>query len=259
MVAPQTPNVSDTEWCWNDIDRFILSKLEAKQIGPSENADRAAWLRRVTLDLTGLPPTIEELERFIDDKSDENGARVIEALLSSREFAERQARRWLDVARYADTSGDGTDTPIPEARYYRDWVIDAFAADMPYDRFVTEQLAGDILAKANPDDPEAYLKVIATGYIALSRRFGNSKFASLHQIIDDTLDTVGKSMLGLSLGCARCHHHKFDPITTEDYYGLYGYFASTQYPMRGRSIRRSEAISRRSRFPSKDKRKLNRR
>jgi hypothetical protein len=233
VSQPELPEVNDSQWCWNELDRFILTSLEAKKLQPSGDTERAAWLRRVTLDLTGLPPTIQELEKFLNDTSDSRVSKVVEGLLSSRGYAERQARRWLDVARYADTSGDGTDTPIPEARFYRDWVIDAFAADMPYDQFLIEQLAGDILAQQHPEDPESYRKIIATGYIALSRRFGNSKFASMHQIIDDTLDTVGKSMLGLSIGCARCHHHKFDPITTEDYYGLYGYFASTQYPHAG--------------------------
>lgn len=233
ISQPRPPKVTDAKWCWNDLDRFVQERLEAKKIQPSDDAERAAWLRRVSLDLTGLPPTIHELEEYLNDSTDSSVTRVVQKLLGSRGYAERQARRWLDVARYADTSGDGTDTPIPEARFYRDWVIDAFAADMPYDQFLIEQLAGDILAKQNPDDPEAYRKIIATGYVALSRRFGNSKFASMHQIIDDTLDTVGKSMLGLSIGCARCHHHKFDPITTEDYYGLYGYFSSTQYPHAG--------------------------
>ena len=137
------------------------------------------------------------------------------------------------MARYADTSGDGTDTPIPEARYYRDYVIAAFNRDMPYDQFVREQIAGDILARQQPDDDRYNEKIIATGYVALSRRFGNSKFASMELIIDDTVDTIGRSLLGLTLGCTRCHHHKFDPITTQDYYGLYGYFASTQYPHAG--------------------------
>jgi hypothetical protein len=233
VTRPTVPVVADSTWCWTDIDRFIRAKQEAAGVEPVEDVANLAWLRRATLDLTGLPPTLEELIQYSSAASDHARLHEINRLLGSRAYAERQARRWLDLARYADTSGDGTDTPIPEARYYRDWVIDAFDLDMPYDQFIIEQLAGDILAKQNPDGPDAYRQIIATGYIALSRRFGNSKFAELHQIIDDSIDTMGRSMLGLSLGCARCHHHKFDPVTTEDYYGLYGYFASTQYPHAG--------------------------
>ncbi len=158
---------------------------------------------------------------------------MIERLLGSSAYGERWGRHWLDVARYADTSGDGTDMPIPEARYYRDYVIRAFNDDLPYNRFLVEQLAGDKLAALNPAGPRAHEWVIATGFIALARRFGNSKFASSELIIDDSIDTLGRSVMALSLGCARCHHHKFDPITTEDYYGLAGYFRSTQYPHAG--------------------------
>ncbi|MEZ6091340.1 MAG: PSD1 and planctomycete cytochrome C domain-containing protein [Pirellulaceae bacterium] len=227
------PDVEGDHWSINAIDRFVLEKLRASGLQPVVDADPAVWLRRITLKLTGLPPTLEEQQGFASDDSEHARSRVIERLLSSRAYAERQGRQWLDVARYADTSGDGTDTPIPEARYYRDWVIDAFDNDMPYDQFLIDQIAGDVLAAEQPDADDAYRKVIATGYIALSRRFGNSKFAQMHQIIDDTIDTIGKSTMALSLGCARCHHHKFDPVTTEDYYGLYGYFASTQYPHAG--------------------------
>ncbi len=230
---PAPPAVQDEHWCWTDVDRFILARLEAAGLSPVEDADSTTWLRRATLDLTGLPPTPGQLHLDHHEPSEAPERSLLDRLLGSRAYAERQGRRWLDLARYADTSGDGTDMPIPEARFYRDWVIDALDSDMPYDQFLTEQLAGDILAAQDPDDPEAYRKIIATGFIALSRRFGNSKFAEAHQIIDDSIDTIGKSMLGLSLGCARCHHHKFDPVTTEDYYGLYGYFASTQYPHAG--------------------------
>lgn len=232
-TKPPVPSVKNAAWCWNPIDNFLLEKMEAASIQPVGDASHGVWLRRVHLDLTGLPPTLEDQQALNGEWNRENDLRVIETLLASRAYAERQARHWLDLARYADTSGDGTDTPIPEARYYRDWVIDAFDNDMPYDQFLIEQLAGDILAQQTPDNPEAFRQVIATGYIALSRRFGNSKFAELHQIIDDTIDTVGKTTMGLSLGCARCHHHKFDPVTMDDYYGLYGYFASTQYPHAG--------------------------
>ncbi len=233
VVKPSVPEVMNAQWCWTDVDRFVLAKLEAEGIEPVGDVDGRTWLRRAALDLTGIPPSIEEQQNFAAGKEASKWKSELQRMLASRSYAERQARRWLDLARYADTSGDGTDTPIPEARFYRDWVIDAFEQDMPYDRFVTEQIAGDILAAQAPEDRNAYRKTIATGYIALSRRFGNSKFAELHQVIDDSIDTIGRSILGLSLGCARCHHHKFDPVTTEDYYGLYGYFSSTQYPHAG--------------------------
>ncbi len=237
IERPNVPVEQADSWCWNPIDAFLLEKMKVVGLQPAQDAPAETWLRRISLDLTGLPPTLAQLqllrESRVQGELREHEQSVIETLIASRAYAEKQARRWLDLARYADTSGDGTDTPIPEARYYRDWVIDAFDADMPYDQFVIEQLAGDLLAAHNPDSEDAHRQIIATGFVALSRRFGNSKFAEMHQIIDDTIDTVGKSTMGLSLGCARCHHHKFDPVTTEDYYGLYGYFSSTQYPHAG--------------------------
>ncbi|TWU08509.1 PSD1 and planctomycete cytochrome C domain-containing protein [Stieleria varia] len=237
LQRPRVPQLDGDTWCWTPIDRFILAKMSETGVSPVTDADNATWLRRVTLAATGLPPSLSQIDAMQSAERQDAvrtfERREINRLLASRGFAERQARRWLDVARYADTSGDGTDTPIPEARYYRDWVIDAFDTDKPYDEFVIEQIAGDLLAAQNPESPEAFRQTIATGFIALSRRFGNSKFASMHQIIDDTIDTVGKSTMGLSLGCARCHHHKFDPVTTQDYYGLYGYFDNTQYPHAG--------------------------
>ena len=230
-VAP--PAVRDQQWCQTEIDRFILKRIEEQGLQPVAAAEKRTLLRRISLDLTGLPPTPDEIDHFLADDSPRAIETVVDRLLESEAYGERWGRHWLDLARYADTSGDGTDMPIPEARYYRDYVISAFNRDMPYDQFLQEQLAGDLLAKQTPDDPRNNEKVIATGYIALSRRFGNSKFAEMELIIDDTIDTLGRSVLGLTLGCTRCHHHKFDPITMEDYYGLYGYFASIEYPHAG--------------------------
>ena len=223
----------DGAWCRTDIDKFIAVGHESKSVVPVASADRRTLIRRATLDLTGLPPAIEDVEAFVADESPDAFAGVIDRLLASPEYGERWGRHWLDQARYADTSGDGTDTPIPEARYYRDYVIQSINDDLPYNQFLIEQIAGDILAKQHPDDPRANDQIIATGYIALSRRFGNSAFAEMNLIIDDTIDTIGKSVMGLTLGCARCHHHKFDPVTSEDYYGIYGYFENTQYPHAG--------------------------
>ncbi|MCA8991244.1 MAG: PSD1 domain-containing protein [Planctomycetaceae bacterium] len=235
------PQVADEGWCRTDIDRFLWSSWSEQGLKPVSFADKRTLLRRVTLDLTGLPPTAEEVDAFLSDESPEAYGKVVDRLLDSPAYGERWGRHWLDLARYADTSGDGTDMPVPEARYYRDYVIAAFNRDMPYDQFITEQLAGDILAKQTPDDPRNYEKIIATGYIALSRRFGNSRNAEYELIIDDTIDTVGRSMLGLTLGCARCHHHKFDPVTANDYYGLFGYFHNTLYPHAGTEHQKERA------------------
>lgn len=241
LTNPTPPEVHDVAWCRNEIDRFIRASQEVQNLKPLAPADKRTLLRRVTLDLTGLPPTPDEIEAFLADNSPEAFHGVVERLLANPAYGERWGRYWLDLVRYADTSGDGTDTPIPEARYYRDYVIAAFNQDLPYDQFLTEQLAGDILAKQTPDDPRNHEKIIATGFIALSRRFGNSRNAEYELIVDDTIDTMGRSMLGLSLGCARCHHHKFDPVSTEDYYGMFGYFHSTLYPHAGTEHQKDRA------------------
>ncbi|MEZ5940731.1 MAG: PSD1 and planctomycete cytochrome C domain-containing protein [Planctomycetaceae bacterium] len=235
------PQVADEGWCRTDIDRFLWAAWSEQGLDPVPFADKRILLRRVTLDMTGLPPTPEEVEAFLADESPDAYSKVVDRLLDSPAYGERWGRHWLDLARYADTSGDGTDMPVPEARYYRDYVIAAFNRDMPYDQFLIEQLAGDTLAKQNPDDPRNYEKIIATGYIALSRRFGNSRNSDYELIIDDTIDTVGRSMLGLTLGCARCHHHKFDPVTANDYYGFFGYFHNTLYPHAGTEHQKERA------------------
>lgn len=227
------PQVEQAAWCQSPVDQFIAAGHTARGLTPAAAADRRTLIRRATLDLTGLPPTVEDVAAFVADESPEAFATVVERLLASPAYGERWGRHWLDQARYADTSGDGTDTPIPEARYYRDYVIRSINADLPWNQFLQEQIAGDVLARQDPDHPRANERIVATGYIALSRRFGNSAFAEMNLIIDDTLDTIGKSVLGLTLGCARCHHHKFDPVTLNDYYGLYGYFENTQYPHAG--------------------------
>ncbi len=235
------PEVKNSDWCRTEIDNFILASQTQHQLTPVSSANKRTLLRRVSLDLTGLPPTPAEIQGFLVDESPKAFAKVVDRLLESNSYGERWGRHWLDVVRYADTSGDGTDMPVPEARYYRDYVIAAFNSDMPYDQFLIEQLAGDILATQTPDDPRNHEKIIATGFIALSRRYGNSRNAEYELIIDDTIDTMGRSMLGLTLGCARCHHHKFDPVTSEDYYGMFGYFNSTQYPHAGTEHQKERA------------------
>ncbi len=189
-------------------------------------------IRRATFDLTGLPPSWERTRQFIADERPEAFAELVDELLASPRYGERWGRHWLDLARYADTAGENSDYPIPQAYLYRDYVIDAFNADKPYDEFIREQIAGDIIARSGP--PEKYAqRVIATGFIAQAKRFGTGDLEDMHLIIEDTLDTVGKVVLGLGLRCARCHDHKYDPTTTEDYYGLYGFFQSTAYPFPG--------------------------
>lgn len=240
-IQAATPKGDESNWARTDIDRFIKTKLDEHKLKPVAAADRRTLLRRVTLDLIGLPPTPDEVAAFVNDGSPSAFEKVVDRLLASPAYGERWGRHWLDLARYADTSGDGTDMPIPEARYYRDYVIDAFNRDMPYDQFLIEQIAGDLVAKETPDDPRNHEKIIATGYIALSRRFGNSRNAEYDLILDDSIDTIGRSVMGLTLGCAKCHHHKFDPVTMEDYYGLYGYFNSTLYPHAGTEHQKERA------------------
>jgi cytochrome c553 len=229
---PPLPAVRDAGWPQSTVDRFILAALEARGLAPVAAADKQTLLRRATFDLTGLPPTPAELETFLGDTSPDAFAKVIDRLLASPAYGERWGRHWLDVVRYADTAGETADYPVREAYRYRNYVIDSFNHDKPYDQFVREQIAGDILAQSAPREQYAEL-VTATGYLALSRRFGFDPQNYQHLTIQDTIDTLGQSVLGLSLGCARCHHHKFDPVSIADYYALYGIFASTSYSFPG--------------------------
>lgn len=232
VADPAPPQVRAADWPRNDLDRFILARLEAAGVPPASDVGRAALLRRVTYDLTGLPPTPEERAAFEADTSPEAYAKVVERLLDSPQYGERWGRYWLDVVRYSDTAGDNSDFPIPQMYRYRNWVIGAFNRDLPFDQFVREQLAGDLLPGGT--DEERRQRTIATGYIANARRFGSRvDDYPQHLTIEDTLDNVGRAFLGLTINCARCHDHKFDPISTEDYYGLYGIFQSTRYPWPG--------------------------
>ena len=202
-------------------------------------ADPRTLIRRMTCDLTGLPPTPEEVDEFVrecaaspsPEKRRAAVNQLIDRLLASPAYGEKWGRKWLDVARYADTAGENTDRPLQQAWRYRNYVIAAFNRDTPYDQFLREQIAGDLLAAA---EPQRYAELIpATGYLAIARRFGHEIDKDMHLTYEDVIDTVGKSVLGLSLGCARCHNHKFDPVTTQDYYGLYGIFASTKFAYSG--------------------------
>jgi hypothetical protein len=186
----------------------------------------------VTYDLIGLPPTPAEVDAFVADRSPDAFAKVVNRLLASPHYGERWGRHWLDLVRYADTAGENSDHPLPHAWRYRNWVVDAFNRDQPYDEFLREQLAGDLLAAKGPPDKYAG-RVVATGYLALARRFGHDTDQSMHLTHEDVIDTFGKSLLGLTLGCARCHDHKYDAITSRDYYALYGIFASSRFSFAG--------------------------
>jgi len=228
---PPPPALRDPRWARTEVDRFVLAKLEEKGLRPGADTDRRTLLRRVTFDLIGLPPTPEEIDAFLADTSPEAYARVVERLLASPHYGERWGRHWLDVVRYADTAGCNSDYPIPQHYRYRNWVIRAFNEDKPYDEFVREQLAGDLLPWKTWDERND--RLIATGYIANSRRFASSENGIQHLILEDTIDNVGRTFLGLTVNCARCHDHKFDAIANEDYYALYGIFQSTRYPFPG--------------------------
>ncbi len=228
----EPPNLKGVYSGLNAIDAFIFSKQADAGVVPSNIADNQTLIRRATFDLTGLPPTPDEVASFLTDTSFEAYERVIDRLLNSSHYGERWGRHWLDVVRYADTAGETADYPVPLAWRYRNYVIDAFNADKPYDQFLREQIAGDVLAEQ--ESPEKYAEqVTATGYLAISRRFGFDSENYHHLTIQDTIDTLGQSVLGLSLGCARCHDHKFDAISMNDYYGLYAIFDSSRYAFPG--------------------------
>jgi len=236
LISPTVPDLHDAGRARTEIDRFILARLDKAGIAPSPPADKKTLIRRATFDLTGLPPTPEEVDEFLADDTPNAFEVVVERLLASPHYGERWGRHWLDLVRYADTAGETADFPVPHAWRYRNYVIDAFNKDKPYDAFLREQVAGDILASQLPPDApaERYRELlVATGYISIARRFGFDTDKDLYLTIDDTLDTVSKSVLGLALGCARCHDHKYDPISVEDYYALYGIFESTRFPFPG--------------------------
>lgn len=220
---PITHNSHDL-WSYTPIDRFVVDELLRHQLTPSPAADRRVLLRRVTFDLWGLPPSPEEITEFEQDASPDAWERLIDRLLSSPKYGERWSRHWLDVARYADTKGYVffEDREFPWAYTYRDYVIESLNADLPYDRFVLEQLAADQLELDGDPKP-----LRALGYLTLGPRFMNN----LHDILDDQIDVVTRGMMGLTVTCARCHDHKYDPISQADYYALYGIFRSSAEPL----------------------------
>jgi len=226
---PTPPVPAAPGWARGDLDRFILARLEAEGLRPAPEADRRTLIRRATFDLTGLPPTPEEVAAFLADETPDAFERVVDRLLASPRYGERWARHWLDVARYADSNGLDENVAHGNAWRYRDYVVDAFNRDKPYDRFVVEQIAGDLLPDEGPVEAR-HERLVATGFLALGPKVlaEVDKTKMEMDIIDEQLDTTGRAFLGLTLGCARCHDHKFDPISTADYYALAGVFKSTR-------------------------------
>jgi hypothetical protein len=227
LREPSLPRVRDGSWARTDIDQYVLAGLEQKGVRPVGDADRLTLIRRVTFDLTGLPPTLAEMDDFVKDRSPDAFAKVVDRLLASPAFGERWGRHWLDVARYGESTGPSRNIPFPHAWRYRDYVLDAFNSDKPYDRFIHEQIAGDLLpAKSQQQRDE---QMIATGFLALGVKDVNQRFKVRFVMdnIDEQIDTVTRAILGLTVSCARCHNHKFDPIPTTDYYALAGIFHST--------------------------------
>jgi hypothetical protein len=228
VQKPATPKVKNAKWSSQAIDRFLLARMEQKRVTPVADADRATWLRRVTLDLAGLPPTPDEIDTFQKDKSRDAYAKVVDRLLASERFGERWGRHWLDVARYAESVGRGRNYTMPFAWRYRDYVIDSFNKDKPYDQFVKEQIAGDLLPAAS--EKQRNEQMIGSGFLAL----GSNDLIEINpsvfrmDVVDEQINATSRSFLGLTVGCARCHDHKFDPIPTTDYYAMAGIFKSTE-------------------------------
>ena len=230
LTDPKAPSVKDVAWPKDDIDRFILAKLEEKGLTPVADADKETLIRRVTFDLTGLPPTPEQIDQFVkESKANPQQAyeKVVDRLLASPQFGESWGRHWLDIARYGESTGPSRNIPYPHAWRYRDYVIDSVNADVPFNRFVQEQIAGDLLPAANEKERDRLN--IATGFLAIGVKDVNQRFKVrfIMDNVDEQIDAVTRSILGLTVSCARCHDHKFDPIPTTDYYALAGIFTST--------------------------------
>ena len=226
IVAAKPPKVRRASWVKGDIDRFVLARLEAAGVTPNPAAEKRTLIRRAYLDLIGLPPTPEQVAAFLNDRRSDAFAKVVDSLLASEHYGERWARHWLDVARYSEADGGFGDQPLPNTWRYRDWVVRSFNADLPYDRFLTEQIAGDLLAE-KPDPA-------GTGFFAVGPTYvgdGGDPEAQAQaeaETLADRVDTFSRGLLGLTVACARCHDHKFDPITTKDYYAIAGVFRNTR-------------------------------
>ncbi|MEZ6126393.1 MAG: PSD1 and planctomycete cytochrome C domain-containing protein [Planctomycetaceae bacterium] len=233
VTVPEVPPVQDDQWATDPIDRFVLAKLEAESLRPGPDAEDAILVRRLFFDLIGLPPTVDELEAWsprIQQNRTEGITALVDDLLSRPQFGEHWGRHWLDVARYAESNGNdglGRNPTFPHAWRYRDYVIAAFNSDMAYDQFLREQLAGDLLPAETPQDRDRQL--VATGLLAMTAKPAKAMNNNFDMdVVADQIDVVGRGVMGLSVACARCHDHKFDPVPTRDYYALAGIFASTE-------------------------------
>ncbi|MCH9021692.1 MAG: DUF1549 domain-containing protein, partial [Planctomycetes bacterium] len=221
VAKPTPPEVPDQQWSKHPIDRFVYDRLRKNGLTPSKRADLPTLVRRASFDLLGLPPTFDEVRHIETSPDHDAWQRLVDRYLSMDEYGERWGRHWLDVARYADTKGYvfTEEARFPYAYTYRDYVIEAFNADLPFDQFIIEQIAADKL-----DTTENKKALAAMGFLTVGDRFRNKQ----NEIIDDRIDVVTRGFMGLTVSCARCHDHKYDPIPTKDYYSLYGVFASSQ-------------------------------
>ncbi len=225
IASTNAPATENHQWPRNDIDRFVLAKLHQHSLKPSREATRQTWLRRVYFDLIGLPPSPDQVQSFLQDEADNAFEKVVEQLLGSPRYGERWAQHWLDVVRYADTDGFEVNTERANAWPYRDYVIDAFNKDTPYDQFIREQLVGDALQQ------DAATGFLVTAAALLPGQIGQddeSKRLARQDALAEILINTGEAYLGLSIGCARCHDHKFDPISQRDYYSMQAFFSGVQ-------------------------------
>ena len=229
IADPPVPDVGESAWARNDIDRFVLARLREAGLDPAPPAAKATLLRRAKFDLQGLPPDRGDVRRFADDTSPDAFGSIVDDFLDSPHYGERWGRHWLDVARYADSTGVDEDHPFGDSWRYRDYVVAAFNDDLPFDQFVREQVAGDLLPAAE-GAPVNARGVVATGFLALGPMAlaQRDPIQKRYDVVDEQIDTTSKAFLGLTVACARCHDHKFDPILTSDYYALAGIFASTR-------------------------------
>ncbi len=227
VKKPAVPKTKHQGWAKTPLDSFVLGLMEAKGLQPAPPADRRTLIRRVSFDLIGLPPTPEEVDAFVKDSSPDAFAKVVDRLLASPHYGERWGRHWLDVARYADSNGLDENVAFGNAWRYRDYVVASFNQDLPFNQFITEQLAGDLLESKTHEERQR--RLIATGFLSL----GPKVLAEVDEkkmeldIVDEQIDTMGRAFMGMTFNCARCHDHKFDPISTSDYYAMAGIFQST--------------------------------
>ncbi len=228
VKAPALPEIADKTWAWSDTDRFVRAAQEAKGLQPVGEAERMVLVRRVYFDLIGLPPTPEEAHAFVTDPDTNVLEKTVDKLLRSPQFGERWGRHWMDIARYGESTGKERNYPYQQAWRYRDWVIDAFNNDKPYDQFIREQVAGDLLPVKSA--AERNDQIIATGLLAIGPKSVGEKNRAVFEndLIDEQVDVVTRGFIGMTVSCARCHDHKFDPVNMTDYYAMAGIFRSTQ-------------------------------